>query len=350
MKITLRDPGDLAQLQRRVGVERNALQRDTYRAVVMALQGEQAVAIAKTLGRSRRTVQQWVYHYRDGGIDQLLPGKKSGQPTKLPRDQQERFCLRLQAGPTPADRVCTLRGKDVVRILKEEFDASYTLDGAYALLHRLGYSCLKPRPRHEKNDPVAVQAFKDRAPPFVDQVQASLPPGTKVRTFFMDEARLGQQGTITNVWAKTGSRPAVVRQTRYEWCYLYAAVEPATGASAALIAPNVDTGTMNEFFKILDAERKPDEHIVLILDGAGWHKSKRIELPSGITTLPLPSYSPELNPTENLWHYLRSHDLSNRAYDDYDALFDASGDAYRRLTPETIKSVCACPYLNKRAN
>jgi transposase len=166
----------------------------------------------------------------------------------------------------------------------------------------------------------------------------------------MDEARFGQQGTITNVWAQTGSRPTAVRQTKYDWCYLYAAVEPASGASAALIAPNADTGTMNQFLRILDIERKPDEHIVLIMDGAGWHKSKALHLPDGITVLLLPPYSPELNPVENLWHYLRCHYLSNRAYNNYDELFDAGTDAYRRLTPDLIRSVCACPYLKRRAD
>jgi transposase len=166
----------------------------------------------------------------------------------------------------------------------------------------------------------------------------------------MDEARFGQQGTITKVWARTGSRPTAVRQTKYDWCYLYAAVEPASGASAALIAPNADSGTMNQFLRILDAERKPDEHIVLIMDGAGWHKSKALHLPDGITALLLPPYSPELNPVENLWHYLRSHYLSNRAYNNYDDLFDAGTDAYRGLTPHVIKSVCACTYLERRAD
>ena len=118
----------------------------------------------------------------------------------------------------------------------------------------------------------------------------------------MDEARLGQQGTLTNVWARTGSRPTQVRQTRYEWCYLYAAVEPATGESAALVAPNVNTGTMNAFLTILAEERKPGEQFVLIMDGAGWHKSRGLAVPEGITVLILPPYSPELNPTENLWH------------------------------------------------
>ena len=177
--------------------------------------------------------------------------------------------------------------------------------------------------------------------------QAVAPHGGKVRVWFMDEARFGQQGTITAVWAKTGSRPRAVRQTRYDWVYLYAAVEPAGGESAALLAPNVNTGTMNAFLKILDAERKADEHFVLIMDGAGWHKSKGLKLPPGMTVLPLPPYSPELNPVENLWHYMRSHYLSNRSYADYDALLAAGTDAYRRLTPEVIKSVCRCSYLER---
>jgi transposase len=162
--VTQRQPGDVAEFKRRINVERDALQRDKYRAVTLALEGQGARAIAKVLGRSRRAVQDWVYVYRDGGIDELLPGKSTGQPPKLRRDQEARFGIRLEAGPTEADGVCTLRGKDVVRILESEFQASYTLDGAYALLHRLGYSCLTPRPRHEKNDPAVVQKFKDHAP------------------------------------------------------------------------------------------------------------------------------------------------------------------------------------------
>ena len=178
---------------------------------------------------------------------------------------------------------------------------------------------------------------------------AVAPRGGRVRVFFMDEARFGQQGTVTDVWAKRGSRPRAVRQTRYEWCYLYAAVEPATGESAALVAPNVDTGTMNAFLKILDAERKAGEHVVLVMDRAGWHVSKGLRMPDGITALLLPPASPELNPVENLWHYLRSHYLSNRTYADYDDLLDSGTAAYRKLTPDVLKSVCGCPYMERRA-
>lgn len=163
----------------------------------------------------------------------------------------------------------------------------------------------------------------------------------------MDEARIGQQGTLTNVWAPRGSRPTAVKQTKYEWAYLYAAVEAATGFNSALIAPYVNTGTMNAFLSVLSSELEPGDFVVLIMDQAGWHKARALRVPDNIAILYLPPKSPELNPVERLWHYMRSHFLSNRAYDDYDHLAAATGEAYRSLTPETLKSVCSCPYLER---
>lgn len=175
--------------------------------------------------------------------------------------------------------------------------------------------------------------------------EALAPHGVTVRVFFMDEARLGQQGTLTRVWAPRGSRPTAVKQTRYEWVYLYAAVEPATGASVALQAPEVNTQTMSVYLGMVSAELGPKEHAVLIMDGAGWHKSKRLVVPENITILILPPYSPELNPVERLWAYLRSHYLANRVYDDYQHLLDAGAQAWQQLTPKILSSVCACDYI-----
>ncbi|MGH9669106.1 MAG: IS630 family transposase [Terriglobales bacterium] len=169
--------------------------------------------------------------------------------------------------------------------------------------------------------------------------------GRRVRVFFMDEARFGQKGTTTRMWAKKGSRPTAVKQTRYEWVYLYAAVEPATGHSVALQAPLVNTGTMSVFLEMLGEDLGPRDHAVLIMDQAGWHKSRALVVPDNITILLLPPYSPELNPVERLWAYLRSHYLSNRAFDDYRHLLDAGAEAWQQLTPDLLRSVCACPYL-----
>ena len=167
----------------------------------------------------------------------------------------------------------------------------------------------------------------------------------RVEVWLQDEARIGQQGTLTRVWAERGSRPSAVRQTEYEWAYLFAAVNPLTGASSALIAPTVNTHYMNAHLAFISREAGPDVHVVLVLDRAGWHVAKGLSVPGNITLLHLPPYSPELNGAERIWAYLRSHYLSNRAYDDYRHLLDAGAEAWRTLTPELLRTVCACPYL-----
>ena len=166
MHIVEREAGDVAELQRRAAAERDALRRDRYRAVLLALDGREAAEIAEALGRARRSVQDWAYAYRDGGVDAVQPARRKGRQPKLPRDREAELMARLDAGPRP-DRdggVCALRGKDVVRILEREFLVKYTLAGAYELLERLGYSCLAPRPRHEKGGPVEQQRFREQAP------------------------------------------------------------------------------------------------------------------------------------------------------------------------------------------
>jgi transposase len=159
-----RQPGDVDELRRRAAVERDSLRRDRYRAVLFALEGGEATEIATALGRARRSVQDWAYAYRDGGVDAVQPARRKGREPRLPREREAALMARLDAGPRPEDGVCTLRGRDVVRILEREFLVKYTLAGVYELLERLGYSCLAPRPRHEKGDPAEQERFREHAP------------------------------------------------------------------------------------------------------------------------------------------------------------------------------------------
>jgi hypothetical protein len=171
--------------------------------------------------------------------------------------------------------------------------------------------------------------------------------GERVRWFAQDEARVGQQGTLTRVRARTGSRPAAVRQTEYEWVYLWAAVEPATGASVAMITPTVNAALMGTFLAGLSGTLAPGEHAVLVLDNAGWHVARALRVPDDVTLLFLPAYSPELNPAERLWAWLRSHQLSNRVFADYDELLRETDRAWLTPSEQTIKSVCARPWIER---
>ena len=168
-------------------------------------------------------------------------------------------------------------------------------------------------------------------------------PDRRIDVWFTDEMRFGQQGTLTRVWAETGSRPEAVRQTAYEAVYVFGAACPATGDSAAMVLPAVNTPCMSCFLEHLGAHLHPDVHGVVILDGAGWHASRDLAVPPNLTLLPLPPYAPSLNAIEHVWDWMRSHSLANRAYTDYDAVLDAACEAWLRLTPDRIRSLCADP-------
>ena len=129
--------------------------------------------------------------------------------------------------------------------------------------------------------------------------------------------------------------------------YLWAAVEPASGASVAMITPTVNAGLMNTFLGGLSGTLGPGEHGVLVLDNAGWHVAHAVRVPDNLTLLFLPPYAPELNPVERLWAYLRSHHLANRIYVDYDELLRETHAAWLTLTEETLKNVCACPWIER---
>jgi transposase len=105
----------------------------------------------------------------------------------------------------------------------------------------------------------------------------------------------------------------------------------------------VNTDVMNAFLKQFSRELPADVHAALALDRAGWHVAGALRVPDNITLILLPPKSPELNPVENLWHYLRSHFWSNRLYRNWEELKRAATNAWRRvcLVPELVQSVCA---------
>lgn len=149
---------DLKELRRRIRKEANAKQRDRWRAVLLALEGNTTAEIMDKLERSKNFVQRWVYFYRDHGLERIRPLKQTGQPTKLPRQQEQAFLEQLDSDPG------ILRGADIQEILRDRFGVCYTLNGAYKLLHRLGYEPLKPRPVNPKKKAEQEQAWKDNAP------------------------------------------------------------------------------------------------------------------------------------------------------------------------------------------
>ena len=181
------------------------------------------------------------------------------------------------------------------------------------------------------------------------QAVAAEHPNQQVQVWCQDEARVGQKGRTTRVWYGRGSRPPGVVDQRYTSLYLFAASRVGTDEAFALALPRADAGTMEVFLHYFSRQIASDAHVVLILDQAGWHDPRALRVPGNITLLPLPAASPELNPVERIWLYLRERYLSHRVLADYDATLDATCRAWNKLAAEKTRltTLTAYPYLTR---
>ena len=183
----------LEELKRLERVEKDADRARRMRIIILGIEGWTAPAVAMAVGLSRRICQRWVAKYNAEGLAGLDDRRGQEPGTPLSAEQEEAFRERVAAGPTRQGPVCSLRGKDFQRILAEEFNLLRSLPAVYWLLHRLGYSYLRPRPRHRKADPEVIEAFKREWPERFKKIAADH-PGKRLRVYFQDESRFGQQG------------------------------------------------------------------------------------------------------------------------------------------------------------
>ena len=171
----------------------------------------------------------------------------------------------------------------------------------------------------------------------------------RIRLFFQDEARVGQKGRLCHRWWQKGERPPGVADQRYDWTYIFTAVEPATGSSFALVLPTVSTKIMVRFLEEFAKTLAPDEHAVIVLDGAGWHAIAPDRLPASITLVQQPPYSPECNPIERVWLFMRERFLSLQVWPDREAIIQACCDAWNAVVdePGRLQSLCLQPWIKK---
>ncbi len=163
------------------------------------------------------------------------------------------------------------------------------------------------------------------------------------RVFFFDEGRFGLKPNLGRHWARKGQRAIRAVDPGYQNFYVYSAVAPGDQEAFSLFLPWVNTEMMNLYLDEL-AKAYSGARILLIWDQAGWHCAKDLKVPDNIRCEALPAYSPELNPTERLWQWLRRHVCRNRLFDSNDALMDALAHALNDLAPEQLGSLCRSSY------
>jgi transposase len=130
--------------------------------------------------------------------------------------------------------------------------------------------------------------------------------------WFFDESRFGTHSNVGHAWYPTGTRTAIDIKLGYENFYLYSAVNPKTGEEFTLILPKVNTLCMNIFLEQFSKVYK-DKKIVMVMDGATWHKSNGLLVTDNIRNIILPAYSPELNPVEKFWQCIKAKTIKKQS-------------------------------------
>ena len=169
------------------------------------------------------------------------------------------------------------------------------------------------------------------------EIRAQLAPCTPLEVWFQDEMRVGQKNKLTYRWARKGSRPRAAHDQRTQSTCLFGAVCPERGAGAALVLPACNTEAMQLHLDEIATKITPGAHAILLLDQAGWHGAKALQVPNNISLLQLPPRAPELNGQENIWQFMRQNWLSNRIFKSFDDIVDHCCYAWNTLIDQPWK-------------
>lgn len=295
--------------------------RDRLQAVQLATTGRHThEEIAVLVGRARSTIQVWIDRYEARGLGGLLARKKApGQKSPL---QDPALQAQLQA---ELKKGTWRTAGQLAAWLQQTHGIVRAAKSMYYWLGKVGGALQVPRPAHVKQDPAARAEFRAH---LLEKLQAlPVPTGRPVKVWMADECRVGLHTFTRRCWGLRGHRVVVPRQHCYEWEYVYGAVEVVAGQSQFRLMPSVNLNFSGGFLEQIAASDPHAEHIV-IWDQAGFHPRPEAPLPPRIHLLPLPPYSPELNPVEGLWDQLKDT-LGNRLFATLEALQAAVTEALR---------------------
>ncbi len=161
-----------------------------------------------------------------------------------------------------------------------------------------------------------------------------------------DEGRFGRISNPKRCWAPRGMRPHVPGQMVREYTYAYVAVSPHDGVMDSLVLPEVNAQAMSLFLSEVSS-RHPDQFILMVMDGAGWHRAKELKVPENMHLIFLPAYSPELNPVEHVWESIRENWFGNEVFKSIDSVENQLVKALAALEshPEEVASLTGFPWI-----
>src|SRR4051794_17691221 len=338
--ITRRELG-AGELRREAGRCRDARAARRMLALALVLEGGSRAEAARAAGMDRQTLRDWVHRYNAEGLAGLRDRRRPGPRSRLSPEQEAELVAAVERGPDPErDGVVRWRRVDLRALIEARFgvrlherSVGKVLPGSASPACRSGRGTPRRTRRRRRRSKRLRRAGGGGA--------ARARPRQAGRDLVSDEARVGQQGTLTRVWARRGTRPRAPRGRRYAWAYLFGAVCPERAIGAALVLPYADAAATGLHLAEIGRHVTPGAHGAVVLDGAGWHAAGGLAVPENLTLLPLPSYAPESNPVENVWEYLRQNKLGLRVWPDYEAIVETCCDAWNWLAavPDRLASI-----------
>jgi transposase len=337
-------PEVLADLKQRLRTVTDLRDKERLQVALWATSGQHTLAhLAELAGRARSTIQVWLDDFVSGGVEKLLqreapPGVSS--PLAQPK-VQEPFQAGLKAGRWRT-------AAQVAAWLQEEHGIKRAAKSIYRWLGKAGGALRVPRPCHVQQDPLAAAAFRAELEERLEKLV--LPKNKPVKIWVADESRFGLHTQSRRCWALRGQRVVIPQQQRYEWEYIYGALEVVQGGAEFRFMPSVSLDFSCGFLEQIAATDLQAEHVV-IWDQAGFHpRPKAATLPARIHLVPLPPYSPELNPVEGLWDQVQDC-TCNRRHADLDELETTLTKALKPFweTPSKVLSLIH-HWLHDQAN
>jgi transposase len=308
-----------------------------YQVIYLRAQGLNTEDVARICCYNIDWVRRLVRRYNAHGPDALADGhRRNGRQKYLSNEQLEKLRLAVLEELPPSGGLWT--GPKVALWMSHELGSNISPHLGWEYLMHLGMTKKTPRPRHPKASKQEQKAFKKKLRRRMMMIGRHH-PNASIELWAQDEARLGLTPIIRRVWGAKGKRPIAPSRRCYEWVYVYGFVHPTSGRVEWLLLPTVNTNLFQlaiDYF-VEAVGIGSDKHVILIIDQAGWHFSKKLHLPEGLHLFPLPAYSPELQPSERLWPLLRES-VANREIKNMDILEDTLVDRCRQLreVPEIV--------------
>jgi transposase len=333
-----------AQLKQHIRAATDPRDKERLQVVLWATGGQHSLAqLAQLAGRARSTIQIWLDAFTAGGVAELLERTAPvGKPSLVAGAKvQAELQAGLQAGHwrTAGQVAAWLQAKHGIKRAAKSM---------YYWLGKVGGALRVPRPCHVQQNPAATAAFRAELEANLEKLE--LPKDRPVKIWVADEARFGLHTQSRRCWALRGQRVVLAQEQRYEWEYVYGAVEVVAGGAEFRFLPSVSLELSHGFLQQLADSDLHAEHVV-IQDQAGFHpRPGNPALPARIHLLPLPPYSPELNPVEGLWDQVQEV-TCNRHFTSLDELETALTTALRPFweTPARALSLVH-HWLHSQAN